>query len=191
MAHTTPGESMPSALVEASRRFAQAAERLNTLYALSDEYLRVLNLLETDDADDAELDAELERIAGKITQKAEAIVGLVVQLDGMAAMRKAEAARLRDRAGADERHAARLREYVLRHMQEIGTERIDTARFTIAIRQNPPAVEVVDEDLVPADFKREVITVSVDKRAILEHFKAEGEIVPGVEIVRRQRLDVR
>lgn len=191
MSQSSAGEAVPS-VAEASRAFVAAAERLNTLYALSADYVRVLETLESDDAlERDELEAELDRIAGKITHKAEAIVGLVVQLDGMAAMRRAEAQRLRDRAAADERHAARLRDYLLRHMQAIGTERIDTARFTIAIRQNPPAVEVLEDAFVPAEFKREVTTVSIDKRAILEHFKTEGEIVPGVDIVRRQRLEVR
>jgi hypothetical protein len=188
-ASTRFGEAVSSAALEASRAFMQVAQKTTTLYELSADFLRVLGALESDADEDLEI--ELDQIAGQIAQKAEAIGGLVAQLDGMAKMRKAEAQRLRDRASADERHAARLREYLLRHMQEIGTERIDTARFTVAIRQNPPAVEVLEELLVPDDFKREVTTVSVDKRAILDHFKAQGEIVPGVEIVRRQRLDIR
>jgi hypothetical protein len=188
-ASTRFGEAVSSAALEASRAFMQVAQKTTTLYELSADFLRVLGALESDADEDLEI--ELDHIAGQIAQKAEAISGLVAQLDGMAAMRKAEAQRLRDRASADERHAARLREYLLRHMQEIGTERIDTARFTVAIRQNPPAVEVLEELLVPDDFKREVTTVSVDKRAILDHFKAQGEIVPGVEIVRRPRLDIR
>jgi len=180
-----------SSLVEASRAFHRAAERSTTLYDLSAEYVHILDLLEAEDADADALESELDRIAGKITHKAEAIAGLVMQLDGMSAMRKAEAKRLRERAEADESHAARLRDYLLRHMRAIGTERIDTARFTVSIRQNPPSVEVLEEMLVPPKWLRVVTTTSVDKRAILEHVKATGEVPDGVEIVRRTRLDIR
>jgi len=177
----------PQAL-DASRDFMAAAQRSSTLYELSADYLRVLDALEDGDAD---LEVELDRIAGEITHKAESIAGLVAQLDGMAAMRKAEAQRLRDRATADEHHAARLRQYLLVHMQAIGTERIDTARFTVSVRQNPPAVEITDEMQVPDEFRRTVTTVSVDKKSILEHLKSTGEIPPGVEVSRRARVDIR
>src|SRR6476469_5284541 len=138
----TSGEATPSTALEASRGFMAAAQRMNTLYELSGDYLRVLDALESEASEDLEI--ELDRIGGQIAQKAEAIGGLVAQLDGMSVMRKAEAQRLRERAASDERHATRLREYLLTHMQAIGTSRIDTSRFTIAIRQNPTAVEVIE-----------------------------------------------
>jgi len=180
-------------LIDASRAFVGAANRTNTLYELSADYVQVLDLLEDPDLDQDEqaLEAQLDDLAGKITQKAEAIAGLVTHLDGMAAMRKAEAQRLRERAASDEKHAARLRAYVLRHMQAIGSERIDTARYTVSIRQNPPAVEILEEMLVPEDYIRTKVIKEVDKRSILEAYKSTGELVPGTEVVRRTRLDIR
>jgi hypothetical protein len=59
------------------------------------------------------------------------------------------------------------------------------------LRSNPPAVQVLEELLVPDDYKRVVTTTSVDKRAVLDAYKTTGEIVPGVEIVRGTRLEVR
>ena len=174
-----------------SRAFAAVAERSTTLYSLSEDYLRILDLLEDPEADAEALERSLDAIAGQITHKAEAIAGLVKQLEGMAAMRKAEADRMRDLATADQRHADRLRDYVLRHMQALGSDRIDTARFRLSLRTNPPAVHILEEMLVPADFVRTVVTTSVDKKAILEHLKATGEIPTGVEITRGQRLEIR
>src|SRR5215471_18019998 len=149
MATRVPGGAVTS-VEQASRDFMEIAARSNTLYQLSDDYLRI-----------------------------------------MAALRRDEAKRLRARAEADERHAERLRRYLMTHMALIGSERIDTARFTVVMRDNPPAVEVLDEDQVPAEFRRVVTTTSVDKRAILEHFKATGEIVDGIEIMHRRRIDIR
>jgi hypothetical protein len=168
----------------------QAAERSSTLYDLSADYLQILDLLDSGETDEA-LELQLDHLAGQIAQKAESIAGLVAHLDGIAAMRRAESERLRKRAQSDEAQAARLKEYVLKHMQAIGKERIDTARFTLSVRTNPPAVQVLEEMLVPKEFIKTVVSTAVDKRAILDHLKSTGEVVDGVAITRGQRLDIR
>lgn len=190
-ARQVSGAERQSATDAASRTFMAVAERSTTLYALTSDYLCILDLLDDPDADAETLERELDAIAGQITHKAEAIAGLVKQCEGMAAMRKAEADRMRELAAADQRSADRLRDYILRHMQALGSERIDTARFRLSLRTNPPAVHVLEELLVPADYVRTVTTTSVDKRAILEHLKTTGEIVDGVEITRSTRLEIR
>jgi hypothetical protein len=167
---------------------APLAERSTTLYALTDDFLRILGLLEGSEADADALEQELDGLAGQITHKAEAIAGLIKQFEGMAALRKAEADRMRDLAASDQRHADRLRDYVLRHMVALGSERIDTARFRISVRTNPPAVQVLEEMLIPDDYKRVITTTSVDRKAIMEHLKSTGEVVPGVEVTRGVRL---
>jgi hypothetical protein len=169
----------------------EVAQRSNTLYTLTTDYLRILDLLEDPAADAEQLEHELDAIAGLLTHKVESCAGLVQHLEGMAAMRKSEADRMRELAAADQRNADRLRDYVLRHMQALGSEKIDTARFRVSIRTNPPSVHVLEEMLVPEHYIRTVVTTSVDKRALLENFKATGEIVDGVEITRSTRLDIR
>lgn len=182
---------MTSALA-ASQQFMDIARRATTLFELSDQYLGVLDLLEqADDVDPHILEEALDSIAGKITQKAEGIAGLVRQLEGMAELRAAEAKRMKALADADEKRAGRLRDYLLRNLQAVGTEKVETSRFSIRVRLNPPSVQVTDEAQIPADYIRTVTTTSVDKRAILEQLKTTGEVVPGVEISRGSRVDIR
>ena len=50
-------------------------------------------------------------------------------------------------------------------------------------RTNPARLEVVDEPRVPSQFKRQVVTEKIDKRAIDVQFTASGEIPPGCELV--------
>jgi hypothetical protein len=167
------------------------ATRASTLYDLSADYLSVLTLLEDTDDDPALLEQALDAITGKITQKADGIVALARQIEGMAALRAAEAKRMHALAQADARRADRLLDYLLRHLVAIGAEHVETARFRLSVRQNPPSVQVVDAGAIPAEFIRTVTTTSVDKRSILATLRDTGEIVPGVEIRRSQRLDVR
>jgi ABC-type transporter Mla subunit MlaD len=181
----------------AERAFVVAAQRLPTLFDLEDTAYQLLALLEaTDDPVDlaeavAEAKAQLALVDQMLMEKTESYVSVIRSLEAMADARKAEADRLRDRAKTAERHADWLRARLLTHMQATGRERIETSRFTLTIRQNPPSVVVVDAAAVPHEFERTKIEIQTDRRAILEHFKTTGEIVPGVSITRGERLDIK
>jgi hypothetical protein len=43
---------------------------------------------------------------------------------------------------------------------------------------------------LPAEFKKTVVTTTVDKRAILESVKSTGVVPDGVEIVRGKRAHI-
>jgi hypothetical protein len=175
------------------------AQRLPTLFDLEDTAYQLLALLEaTDDPAEladveavAEVKAQLALIDQLMLQKQESYVSVIRSLEAMAEARKAEADRLRDRAKTAERHADWLRARLLTHMQATGRERIETSRFTLTIRQNPPSVTVLDASAVPHEFERTKIEIQTDRRAILEHFKTTGEIVAGVLITRGERLEIR
>lgn len=176
---------------QASKAFVQAAQRSTTLYTLSEEYLMLVELLDDPEADPHLVDEELERIGGEIKHKAEAIGGLIRWYEGLADLRRSESKRMAESVKAFENKAEWLRHYVLQHMQATGIERIDTARFTLSVKQNPPRVEILEEMQIPEDFKHRREIVDVDKRAILAYTKASGEIVPGTDVVRGTRLDIR
>lgn len=181
-----------SAAQQASRQFMAAAERLTTLYSLSDRWNRILDLLETVEENPehtAELEVELDRIAGDIRHKAESIAGLVTHLEGLAAIRKAEANRLQQRAKVCEARAERLRDYLRNNMEAIGQTRIDTDRFTLSLRSYPH-VEVTDASDVPAEYHRVRIVDDVDKKAVLSAFRRDGELVPGTEIVHTAKVQI-
>jgi hypothetical protein len=178
---------------QASREFMLAARRLPTLFDLDDAALRLMTLAEnvTDPELVAEFDAELALIDQMLMEKTESYVSVIRSLEAMSDARKVEADRLRDRARTAERHAEWLRERLLTHMKSTGRERIEMARFSVSVRTNPPAVQIVDASLVPGEYTRTKITVDIDKRAVLEAFKRDGEIVPGTEVTRSERLEVR
>ena len=167
--------------------------RSTPLYELSAQYLAVLELLDLDALDDGnnQVELALDSIAAKISEKAEAIAGLVKQFEGMESLRLAECKRMKELADADGKRADRLRAYLLKHLTEIGTEKIDTPRFRISVKTNPPSVQVVDEHQIPEEYIRVVTSTSVDKKKILDELKTSGVIVPGVEVTRGQRLDIR
>lgn len=165
-----------------------------TLYQLDDELLQVLALLEETDNNDpptADLEQRLCELDDLIARKTDGYVGLIRSLDAVADRSADEAKHFADRSRAIGRQADRLRERLVVHMKITGQGRIDTGRFTLTMRANPPSVNVVDAAAVPRMYEREKITIDVDKRSILADFKATGAIPPGVTIERGTRLEIR
>lgn len=86
-----------------------------------------------------------------------------------------------------------LRDYLKRQMEVAGIERIECALFKLTLKKNPPAVEVLDEKQVPAQFwvtpAPKPPEPRIDKKAIAALLKAGAE-VEGVRLVQNTRLDV-
>lgn len=179
-------------IARASRDFATAANRLPSLFDLEDDAYRLMRLAESlDDPEEiAESEMALALVDQMMVEKVESYISVIRSLESMAAARKVEADRLRDRSKTAERHADWLKARLLTHMKIAGRDRMEMARFTLAIRQNPVSCVVLEEAMVPNEFKHTVITTTVDKNAIKEHVKATGEVVPGIELVRTESLRI-
>lgn len=181
-----------SEIVQLSREFNNAAERLPTLWSLTQDFESLITLLEDPDADPVEIEAEMQRLAGDIRAKAHGVATVIHSLEGLSAFQKEAATRLAAKARANQAHADRLRSYALTCMQTLGEERLEAGYFTLAIRKNNPSVTVVDEALIPDEFWRhpEPPPPEVNKLAILQHVKVTGEVPDGVEIERKPRLSI-
>ena len=70
-------------------------------------------------------------------------------------------------------------------MQGFGKTEIKDPILSIKVCDNPPSVIVEDESLVPEEYKRKKVTITVDKTAV----KKAGVPVAGTNIVNSQRLE--
>jgi hypothetical protein len=182
---------MTPAVQEASRTFMQASDRLPTLWALTEEFRELVDLLEQPEPDQDAIATELTRVAADITKKAYGIAIVIQGIENKAAMLKAEEARLNAKRKACENAAERLRAYTLAQMQALGQERIDTGTFLLSVRLNNPSVVVLDAAAIPSEYQRTTISIAPDKVAILAAMKATGEVIPGTEVVRTPRLEIK
>ncbi len=166
------------------------AERSPRLYELTEAFLRLTAHLESEEYPLEDVVKELQAISGDIRSKGEAIACVNRDLEQRAETCRSEARRLSERARRAEAHAEWLRAYCLEQLKAIGLDRLDTDRFSLRVVNNPPAVAILDVASIPREFDRTRISVETDKRAILDAFKRTGEIPPGVEITRGQRLEI-
>ena len=69
--------------------------------------------------------------------------------------------------------------------EELGFLNLDTGATyrCVALQTLREGVKIENEDEIPSEFKKEVITTQIDKTAIKNHFKDTGELVPGIRII--------
>ena len=85
---------------------------------------------------------------------------------------KAAEADMEKRRKALENRVKWMKEYLKGNMERTGISKIECPYFKLSIQNNPPAVNIIDEDAIPLEFKEQVISWKIDKTAIKEAIKA-------------------
>ena len=149
-----------------------------TLARLAGEFLDLANVLADTDPSDADALAQvhdlLDQSATGIQGKAGSIAALIREFDARADAGQDEVDRITVLVRSARTHATWLREYLLRNLQALGVDRIETATALIVVRKSPPAVQIVDEALIPDAFIR--VVTSVDKSLLRTALLNEKEI---------------
>jgi hypothetical protein len=163
------------------------------LYELAFEFEQLLQLAEESEPGDEALAAALGDVTAAIEHKCAGIGKVLAQLDADAAACASEAERLQTKARRFVGNAENLRAYVQHNMLVRGIDKIEGETFTFKLVQNPERVEVDNLAIVPAEYKRTKVveTTSVDKRAVLDAYKRNGECIVGTRIERGQRLVIK
>ena len=162
---------------------------MTSLYEISvafrDDAARLTDL----ELDDQTILDTLEGMSDDLQVKAQNVVMFARNLESTAAAIKDAEAQMAARRKAIENRAASLRRYVLSSMQIAGVTKIECPYFRLSIQNNPPAVDIYEPDMVPADLMvfPEAPPAHPDKKAIAAAIKA-GREVPGATLTQSQRL---
>jgi hypothetical protein len=163
-----------------------------TLARLTAEFLDLaVRLADCDPFDPAALatiEDLLDHSAAAIRDKAAATAAIIREFEARAAAARAEGERILGHARSGQERAAWLRAYLLRNLQDLGLERLETATAVLAVRQSPPALEIVDESQLPETFKQVVASVN---KSMLRAALLSGQSVPGARLVRGSHLSLR
>lgn len=122
------------------------------LYTVADQYLADVRKLEEMDLDDQTFADTLESISGDLEVKATNVAMFVRNLEASADAIKQAEKQMADRRKALEAKADRIRSYLLDNMLRTGISKIDTPYFSLSVRKNPPAVEVLNMDAIPDEY---------------------------------------
>lgn len=162
------------------------------LYEITAEFQALI--ADFDSEENGDIVGKLNALNADFQSKANDCIAYALNLKAQAAAIKAHCDDLTAKRKAYEQRAERLYDYVLHNMKAVGLNEIQDkgGLFTAKVAKNPPSVNVVNADLISSEFVKFEQVSSIDKKAILQHFKATGEVVAGVEIcTNKERLNVK
>ncbi len=159
---------------------------MTRLYELAHDYAEVAALADAGE----DVAAALAAIDDAIEVKADRIGALLRNLDAECEALATEEKRLAARRKTRENARERIREYVRSSMESAGLPRIKCTAWTFTLSPHK-SVRVDDEAAVPDAFKRTKTEISVDKKAILDAYKRDGECIAGASVVTNMSLTVR
>jgi hypothetical protein len=165
-----------------------------TLWQLTQEELSFISLMEENGGEvNDEIIEELAIRKENFKYKAEAYAKFILKLESEADQAAAEIKRIQALKKAKENTVARLRESLLAALMVFteedakGIRRYETPLAKLSTRKSQ-AVEVLDEQLIPADFW--VIKKEVSKSTISQAIK-DGAEVPGAQMKDNISLSIR
>lgn len=161
-----------------------------SLYELSAGYASLLDAYDAAETDEERADVMrmLESAEGDIADKAEAYAKIIRSKEEETKGFKAEIDRLTARKRAAENMVERLKANMLDAIKLTGEKEIKTSIGKWRIQNNPWSCDVEDWEKVPVKY-RTPQPDKVDKKSLLDDFKATGEIVEGVTF--KQEMGIR
>lgn len=153
------------------------------LYELTGKFNQVAEMLTEDEFNPAVIDT-LESLDLAIEDKADGYARLIKNQEADSKGIAEEIKRLQTRKQAIDNSIKNMKLSLQNAMIEIGKTKFKTDLFSFNIQKNPVKVEIVNEELIPDQFKK--IKIEFDKTAI-----KKAENVPGAELVQSESLRIR
>ena len=162
------------------------------LYELAQGYTVLWDLIDNAFTNAEELDADdlevytdtLDAIEGSIAEKVENIVKFIKSLEGDVAAYKAEEQRLAKKRRYLENKIDGLKSYMDSMLRLAKMEEVNAGVFKVKYNKAAPTAEVVDETLIPAEY-REPVPDKIKKRELLKALKdlKDGEEIAGAKLI--------
>lgn len=117
----------------------------------------------------------------EVSEKANRILYMVKNIDGMTAGIDGEIKRLTARKKVFDNAKESIKSYLKINMEATGTSKIECDLFTITLKKPAKIVIIDDEDALPDDLVSTTVTIKPDKKAIAILLK-DGEEVEGAHL---------
>lgn len=152
------------------------------LYEIADSFIALMDKLETGELAEDEAKVIQEELSNALMRKSNNIIGYYLDRKSLIDAIDIQVKRLQEYKKAETSKLDRYKEYVKSSMEVLGIEKIETGAGKLQIVKSPISVDIIDEKLIPDEYKEVVTEVKVNKKKITDNFKKYGEIVSGVNI---------
>lgn len=163
------------------------------LYKIAKELEEIMLLLESEEeTDDKTLVEYMEQLETDYGTKLDNIACMIKNEESIAYAIDNEVKNLIERKKQHENKALKLKEYVSMFMQQMGLNKLETARNKISFRKSS-SIEI-DVELFKESCPQLVERVEVEQipsKAELKALIKAGEVLTGVEIIEKQNIQIK
>ena len=161
---------------------------MSTLYELTDEYLKLLEMAEDPDVDEEAFQDTLEGLDGEIEIKADGYAKIIKQLELNVEGCAAEIGRLQNVKKVYENNVSRIKASLEKAMRETGKVKFKTNLFSFGIKKNPASLVIDDDHAIPPEYI--IIEQKANKTAIKQAIK-KGETFDWARLEQSESLNIR
>lgn len=168
------------------------------LYEMTGELLQLMELLYDDEVDEEQLLQICKDIELEIEDKADGYAKIIMDLDGSIEALDLEETRLKNRRKALENRQAFLKKNLESSMKAIGKTKFKTDLFSFNIQKNPASIVIKNTDAFikqcQEDGRVDLLKVKdpeINKVALKDAIKKDGEYFEGVELIQTESLRIR
>lgn len=154
-----------------------------SLYNITNGFVELMDKAENGELTEEEYNELGQELAIQLQEKGSNIIGYAKNIELTINAMKDEEVRISTNRKLLESKLEKFKQYVKDNMERLGITKMDTELGTLSVAKNPLSVEIESEEMIPNEFKLQVVSTKIDKTAIKNHFKATGEIVAGTKIV--------
>jgi hypothetical protein len=161
-----------------------------SLYEMSQGFNNIFDLVMDETMDLSELEGALQSIEADVSIKVSNGIGLIRSLESYSAGMKVEEERLSKNRRAIDNRVKSIKSWYQQNLEQMGKSKIVTERGTMAVQNNPPALQV-DEVKLP-DLYYDIVPqhLEVNKDRIKADLKA-GKTIPGAYFTQGKSLRIR
>ena len=152
---------------------------MESLYKIANSFAELMSKAEDGELTEEEYNKIGEELALELQAKSSNVIGYYQNESALIEAIDNQIKRLQDLKKVKQNNIDRFKKYVKENMERLEIQKIETELGTLSIAKSPISVEIINEDEIPNEFKQEVVTIKVDKKAIADNFKATGEIPSG------------
>lgn len=153
-----------------------------SLYNITENFITLFEKAENGELTQEELQKQGNDLALALKNKSTSVVGYVRNSELTSEAIKNEIDRLTAMKKALDNRTSKFKEYVKENMERLDLKKIETKLGTLSVASNPASVEIFNETLVSEEYKKEKVTVTIDKTAIKNALKS-GKEVQGARLI--------
>jgi hypothetical protein len=167
---------------------------MTSLYQLTGERLALQQKLKAMGMDEQTIEDTLEGDSDAINAKVENYLFVIRDMEADAEAIDTEVRRLAARYDSLMKKISQIKGFLKVSLETCSIKEIDYALFSVSVVPNPPAVEILDERLIPSVYMRipepKPVIPAPDKKLIGADLK-EGKEVPGAALKTSTRLVIK